>query len=322
MKYYFAPLQGYTDSIFREVHAKHFSGVDAYYTPFCRLEKGDVRWHDRKDLQPDRNPLLREQNRLVPQIIANTAEEVDILVNRLMELDYHRIDVNFGCPFPMIAKKQKGAGILASPDMVENVLSALKKYASCEFSVKMRLGMNEENEWVALIPLLNESNLKQITLHARIGKEQYKGEMHYEAFSDFMKQCKIPLVFNGDIVDLPSYLSMCEKYPSVSGVMIGRGLLQNPFLVEEIVSGSVVPVTEKVKRLKSFMSDLTEGYGNVMSGGELQLVQKLSSFWEYLLPELDHRSRKKILKSRKLSDYQSNVEEALRKYKMDMEEKE
>lgn len=322
MKYYFAPLQGYTDSIFREVHAKHFSGVDAYYTPFCRVEKGDVRWHDRKDLQPDRNPLLREQNRLVPQIIANTAEEVDILVNRLLELDYHRIDVNFGCPFPMIAKKQKGAGILASPDLVKNVLEALKKYDSCEFSVKMRLGMNEENEWVALIPLLNESSLKQITLHARIGKEQYKGEMHYEAFSDFMKQCKIPLVFNGDIVDLPSYLSVCEKYPSVSGVMIGRGLLQNPFLVEEIVAGSVVSVTEKVKRLKSFMSDLAEGYGNVMSGGELQLVQKLSSFWEYLLSELDHRSRKKILKSRKLSDYQSNVEEALRKYKMDMEEKE
>lgn len=314
MKYYFAPLQGYTDALFREIHAKHFNGIDAYYTPFCRMERGELRWHDQKDIMPERNIFLTDLNKLIPQIIANTAEEVDFLVPFLMEKGYRRIDMNFGCPFPMIAKKQKGAGILSCPDKVETVLLAMNKYKDCQFSVKMRLGMTDANECLQILPLLNDANLKQITMHARLGKDQYKGELDYDAFEKFYSQCKVPLVFNGDIVDVDSCAQITTKYPQLDGVMIGRGLLQNPFLVEEIINESVVPSAEKSKRLKKFVTDLADGYSNVMSGGDLQLVQKLSSYWEYLLPDLEHRLRKKILKSRKLSDYNSNVMEALSLY--------
>ncbi len=314
MKYYFAPLQGYTDAVYREVFEKHFKGMDAYVTPFCRVERGEMRWHDQKDINPERNQGLFSSHRLIPQIIGNTEEEVTLLVDKLHQLGYRAININFGCPFPMIAKKQKGAGILACPDKVENVLSAIKKYPDCSFSVKMRLGMESSSEGMQLLPMLNSAGLSHITIHPRLGKDQYKGEMDLQALDSFQKECKVPLLFNGDIVDQQTMEEVVKRFPNLEGVMIGRGLLMNPFLVEEL-NGAIIDRTEKAKRLRAFLSDLQEGYSLVMNGGEIQLVQKLASLWEYLLPDVEKRLRKKIMKSRKLSDYNSNVVEALRDYK-------
>lgn len=312
MQYLFAPLQGYTDAVFRETHAKHFAGIATYFTPFCRVEKGEMRWHDQKDINPERNPTLFEQGRLVPQIIGNSAEEVRILVNKIAELGYKRVDVNFGCPFPMIAKKQKGAGILACPDKVKEVLNTLKEFPDILFSVKTRLGMNEKGEMEALLPLFNGARLSHITLHPRIGKEQYKGELDMEGFQAFLGACQTSIVFNGEVTSLEGAQKVTERFPALSGVMIGRGLLQNPCLADECVNGEPYTGKKRIELIKNFMEDLEAGYAEALKGGEAQLVQKLTSFWEYLLPELDHKSRKKILKCKKLGDYKGCVAEALR----------
>lgn len=312
MQYFFAPLQGYTDAVFRETHAKHFKGIDAYYTPFCRMEKGEMRWHDQKDINPERNPTLFKEGRLVPQIIGNSAEEVTLLIQKIQEFGYKKVDVNFGCPFPMIAKKQKGAGILTCPEKVEEVLAALSQFSGMEFSLKMRLGMVAPDEALQLLPLINQTKLSHLTMHARLGKDQYKGEMDLESYETFAKACKIPLVFNGDITTLEGMQNIEEQYPNLSAMMIGRGLLQNPLLVEERINNAPYPAAKRNALLKSFLEELEAGYAEQMNGGEGQVVQKLTSYWEYLLPELDHKSRKKILKSKKMTDYKSGVTEALR----------
>ncbi|MCQ2224982.1 MAG: tRNA-dihydrouridine synthase family protein [Paludibacteraceae bacterium] len=312
MQYHFAPLQGYTDAVFRETHAKHFKGIDAYYTPFCRVEKGEMRWHDQKDINPERNPTLFKEGRLVPQIIGNSAEEVTLLIQKIQEFGYKKVDVNFGCPFPMIAKKQKGAGILTCPEKVEEVLAALSQFSGMEFSLKMRLGMVAPDEALQLLPLINQTKLSHLTMHARLGKDQYKGEMDLESYETFAKACKIPLVFNGDITTLEGMQNIEEQYPNLSAMMIGRGLLQNPLLVEERINNAPYPAAKRNALLKSFLEELEAGYAEQMNGGEGQVVQKLTSYWEYLLPELDHKSRKKILKSKKMTDYKSGVTEALR----------
>lgn len=312
MQYFFAPLQGYTDAVFRETHAKHFKGIDAYYTPFCRVEKGEMRWHDQKDINPERNPTLFKEGRLVPQIIGNSAEEVTLLIQKIQEFGYKKVDVNFGCPFPMIAKKQKGAGILTCPEKVEEVLAALSQFSGMEFSLKMRLGMVAPDEALQLLPLINQTKLSHLTMHARLGKDQYKGEMDLESFETFAKACKTPLVFNGDITTLEGMQNIEEQYPNLSAMMIGRGLLQNPLLVEERINNAPYPAAKRNALLKSFLEELEAGYAEQMNGGEGQVVQKLTSYWEYLLPELDHKSRKKILKSKKMTDYKSGVTEALR----------
>ena len=155
-----------------------------------------------------------------------------------------------------------------------------------------------------LLPMINNSSIKQLTLHPRLGKDQYKGSLYRDAFESFMKGCRIPLVFNGDIASVEDVDSIKTAYPNIKGLMIGRGLLQNPLLVDMAVNG---PVKQEDAKLKSFMTDLESAYAEHLQGGELQLVQKLVSYWEYLMPNVEHRLRKKILKSKKLNDYKSAV---------------
>ena len=105
---YAAPLQGFTEVAWRNAHAQCLGGVDAYYTPFVRLEKGEIRNKDRRDVSPEENTVPR----LVPQVIASEPEELKVLTDFLTSQGYREIDVNMGCPFPLIVRRGKGGGYL------------------------------------------------------------------------------------------------------------------------------------------------------------------------------------------------------------------
>ena len=121
---YAAPLQGFTEVAWRNAHAQCLGGVDAYYTPFVRLEKGEIRNKDRRDVSPEENTVPR----LVPQVIASEPEELKVLTDFLASQGYREIDVNMGCPFPLIVRRGKGAGILSSPEKVEALLETMKAF--------------------------------------------------------------------------------------------------------------------------------------------------------------------------------------------------
>ena len=120
-KIYFAPLQGYTEDAYRRLHNKYFGGVEAYYTPFVRLEHGELRSKDMRDVRPEFN----EGVNIVPQVIANSGEEMNVLVDYLKSLGYNRIDVNAGCPFPLQTRHGRGAGLLVAPDRFEELASVM-----------------------------------------------------------------------------------------------------------------------------------------------------------------------------------------------------
>ena len=159
---YAAPLQGFTETAWRNAHEQSFGGIDAYYTPFIRLEKGVIRNKDKRDVSPDENTV----SHLIPQIIASDAEELEQLVVFLLVQGYREIDVNMGCPFPLIVRRGKGSGILPYPEKVAVLLDAMKRFPEVCFSVKMRLGWEHADEWKQVLPLLNRSCVKQVTLHS------------------------------------------------------------------------------------------------------------------------------------------------------------
>ena len=223
---YAAPLQGFTEAAWRNAHAQCFGGVEAYYTPFVRLEKGVIRNKDKRDVSPVENMVPR----LIPQVIASEPEELRQLTDFLAELGYRELDVNMGCPFPLIVRRGKGAGILSSPEKVEALLETMKVFPEIRFSVKMRLGGQDAEEWKVLVPLLNRSWVTQVTLHPRIGKQQYKGTVDREAFRAFYEACERPLVYNGDLLTVADIREVLEAFPRLKGVMLGRGLLANPAL--------------------------------------------------------------------------------------------
>lgn len=226
---YFAPLQGYTDVVYRKAHAALFGGIAAYYTPFVRIEKGDFRRKDLRDIDFENNRGVP----VVPQAIASESDELRRIVDCMASLGYTRVDINLGCPFPILAYRHKGSGILPFPDEVERLLRPLESYDSLEFSVKMRLGWEEPSEALRLLPLLESLPLRQITLHARLGKQQYKGCVDMESFGRFYDACPIPLVYNGDLTTVEEMVAVEREFPRLSGLMVGRGLLAKPWLAEE-----------------------------------------------------------------------------------------
>ena len=109
---HFAPLQGYTDAIYRNAHSAIFGGIDTYYTPFIRLDKGTFRNRDVRDIEPGTN----EVPHLIPQLIGHEEEKVETILSLFTEKGYKEVDINMGCPFPMLAKRHNGSGILPFPE--------------------------------------------------------------------------------------------------------------------------------------------------------------------------------------------------------------
>uniref|UniRef100_UPI0005A7614F tRNA-dihydrouridine synthase family protein n=1 Tax=Bacteroides neonati TaxID=1347393 RepID=UPI0005A7614F len=193
---HFAPLQGYTEAPYRDAHATVFGGIDTYYTPFVRIERGEFRRKDTRDIEPENNHVAH----LVPQLIASDVEKAKTILALFIEKGYREVSINLGCPFPILAKRHNGSGMLPYPEEVKALLAIVEQYPEIRFSVKMRLGWENPEECLALAPLLNDLPLEHIALHARLGKQQYKGEVDLDAFAAFADICQKPLIYNGDLL--------------------------------------------------------------------------------------------------------------------------
>lgn len=300
---HFAPLQGYTEAIYRNAHAACFGGVDTYYTPFIRLEKGNFRHKDVRDLGAEKNRAPH----LVPQLIASTKEKAEIILALFIEKGYKEADINLGCPFPLLAKRHNGSGMLPYPEEVKSLLELVPQYPQISFSVKMRLGWEDLQECGKVVDLLNDIPLRQVTMHPRLGKQQYKGEVDLEGFTAFFDACKHPVVYNGDITRLEDIQRITERFPKLAGIMIGRGLLARPALALEYKENRVLSNEEYMSKLKTLHLTVMNEYTEQLQGGDMQLVTKMKDFWEYLMPEADRKFAKAIRKSTSLNKYQQAV---------------
>ena len=175
----------------------------------------------------------------------------------------------------------------------------------------MRLGWQEPNEWRALLPLLNGSVVKQITLHPRVGKQQYKGTVDLESFAAFYEACEVPLVYNGDLLSVEEMQQVMTRFPHLSGLMLGRGLLANPSLAAAFRNGGEWQREVLYRKVAEMHDQLLASYEQTLEGGEAQLLQKMKTLWEYLLPDMDKKARKQLLKCSRLDAYLRAVKEAL-----------
>ena len=300
---HFAPLQGYTDVIYRNAHAACFGGIDAYYTPFVRLEKGTFRHRDVRGIEPGNNQVPH----LIPQLIAPTAEKAEKILSLFIEKGYKEADINMGCPFPILAKRHNGSGILPYPEEVQALLSLITKYPQISFSIKMRLGWEDPEECLKLAPIINELPLRQVVMHPRLGKQQYKGEVDLKAFEAFQHVCKHPLIYNGDINHIEDIHRIQEQFPGLAGMMIGRGLLANPALAWEYQQNRTLEFDEMKEKIQSMHTYVYEEYIEQLKGGDLQILNKMKAFCEYLLPNADRKLLKAIHKSTNLHKYTQAV---------------
>ena len=310
---HFAPLQGYTDAVYRLAHARIFGSIDTYYSPFVRVEHGEIRRKDARDISSKNN---RERIHLIPQLIASQPDKLEQIITLFIENNYQEADINLGCPFPMLAKRHNGAGMLPYPDEVKDLLTAaIKKYPQIHFSVKLRLGWENTEECLALLPLFNALPLTHIILHPRLGKQQYKGEVDLSGFEAFYNGCEKPLLYNGDLHTVEDIQTITERFPKLAGVVIGRGLLANPALAWEYRQGKKLSPDEIIEKVGQLHAEVYSTYEELLQGGETQLLMKMKSFWEYLLPDGNRKAKKTIHKTSKIANYRMAVNDLLSSYK-------
>lgn len=354
IKILFAPLQGYTTGPYRKAHAKIFGGVDAYYAPFLRIENGQPREKDLRDLEsPDIDGIANANSvgnadatgadyKVVPQIIANSVHEFKTLAEALLQKGFSEIDFNMGCPFPMQVNRHRGAGILgdvhavqeimdeirkmsdsatgtASKDLKETASTIANRTAPIKFSVKMRLGQNSPDEAFALLPLLNDTPLAHITLHPRLGKQQYKGAIDFDSFERFYNECKHPLVYNGDLTTVSQINELERKYPKLAGIMIGRGLLARPSLAAEYkvlcneTDSTRVHSTDCEVTPQELLGRILQMHQAIFDNacktyqGDSQILSHVQTFWDYLEPNIPKKIFKRIKKAGKLSEYKEAI---------------
>lgn len=312
MSIHFAPLQGYTTATYRRLHHNILGGIAQYYTPFVRIEKGDFRRKDLNDIAPENNTGTP----VIPQMLPGNADELHRLTELFITQGYTQADINMGCPFPPIALHRRGSGILPHCDTVSNILRATEEYPEMKFSLKMRLGWQSAEEWKNLIDILNNTPLQHITMHPRIGKMQYKGNVDTEQFTTFYEQCKHPIIYNGDIHTVNDVENIQKQYPRLAGVMLGRGLLARPYLSALITTKTQYDTAAIISRTKEFHDKLYSELSST-SQGDSQLLNRVHALWEYLLPQAPRKERKAIIKSTTPTQYLNAVDKLFVAWEME-----
>jgi tRNA-dihydrouridine synthase len=271
-----APLQGFTDAIFRTTFVEHFKGFDSALAPFITTMPAE-RIHDRhfRDLLPERNLRLR----IEPQILGNCAEDFIHVSRRLCDMGYPDVNWNLGCPFRPVTKKRRGAGLLPFPEQVGEFLEKVLPAIPGRLSVKLRLGLNSPLEILKLLPVLNSLPLREVIIHPRTARQMYTGRPDLDSFHLCLGASRHPLVYNGDIGDVHRFEEISARFTNVAGWMIGRGALSNPFLPEAITSGAD-NACAKVQRFRAFYEDLFGRYHEALSGPG-HLLDRMKGFWTY-----------------------------------------
>jgi tRNA-dihydrouridine synthase len=180
--------------------------------------------------------------------------------------------------------------------------------------MKMRLGYENSEEILDVLPILDNYPIKNIAIHARIGKQLYKGGVHLEAFQHCIDNTKHKLYYNGDITSVTKFHEMQERFPTIDHWMIGRGLIANPFLPSMIKNNTLEYPENKMELFSAFHDTLYEGYSQSLSG-QTHILLKMHHLWEYFSVVFSnpHKVFKNIKKSKSLRNYEATVKEVIAK---------
>ncbi len=269
------PFQGITDHIYRNLFMTYFGGVDKLYTPFFT----GIHKTEAKNLKGAAlDPHLNDTSILVPQILSNDGAEIIRFARFCAKNGFNEINLNMGCPFPRVARKKRGSGLLPFPELVEQILSEYYENPPLKLSIKCRLGYQESTEINALIPIFNRYPLHEVIIHVRTGKQLYKGIADQASFAKIKNQLNQIPAYNGDIFSSDQMIRLQNLLPDVVHFMLGRGLLADPFLAAEIKGQTYI---DKPKILKEFLEATFEAR-LVETNFALTTLGRMKELWGYL----------------------------------------
>lgn len=323
LKLYFAPMEGITGLVCRNAYEACFSGtIDKYFAPFITAtSQKTVSSKELRDILPEHNKVPY----LVPQILANRADDFIRTAETIVSLGYREINLNLGCPSRTVVTKKKGAGFLEFPHQVDAFLDEVCDWAqkkSVDFSVKTRLGIDEEEEFWELLSVYNKYPLHELIIHPRLQTDYYVRPVHAGVFEKATDISTNPLCYNGDLSDVDRVEKFVAAHPQHDRVMIGRGFLMHPGMgrvnlqgtddKNRVVSGEVDSNKLARDNLWKFHDAVYEGYCRYIQGDKNMLF-KMKELWSYMETGFDKeeitvkKSLKQIRKSQSRGDYESAI---------------
>ena len=308
-----SPLQGFTDFRFRNAFHKHFGGIDTFYSPYIKLNgKLVVKGSYERDILPENNTTLE----VIPQIITNDAEEFLFVTKYVQQFGYKELNWNLGCPYPMVAKCGMGSGLISNTSQIEHILKRVHNETDIVVSMKMRMGYDNPTEILEVFPILDQYPIKNIAIHARIGKQLYKGGVDLDSFQKCLNHTKHKIYYNGDITSVTKFKEFQERFPSIDHWMIGRGLIADPFLPFMIKNNTTEYPKKRFEIFEAFHDEIYREYDAYLQG-PTPIRMKMLGFWEYFSESFSdpQKTYKKIKKAGNAKNYEKIVKEIFKNTK-------
>lgn len=271
MKFYLAPLEGLTTYVYRNVYHHFFHPMDKYFTPF-------IVPHPNRGFKPkELKEILPQHNQglcVVPQILTNNAEDFIRTAQEFREYGYEEINLNLGCPSGTVTAKKKGSGFLGYPDELERFLYEIFERTESKISIKTRIGVEHPEEFERLLNIYNKFEMEELIIHPRVRADFYKNKPNMEVFGQAVKESKNRLCYNGDLFIKSHFEAFEKEYPQVERVMLGRGVMVNPGLLNLICEGK--SLDKEV--LRAFQDEFYRKNQEVLSGDRAVLF-KMKELW-------------------------------------------
>ncbi len=291
---YFAPLQSYTTLPYYQAFHSRIGGIDKYFTPFYRINKQGI-FEFENQLKASDSIIL------IPQVLTNNSKDLVLFAQEMLTRGFKEINLNIGCPFPMVANRHLGSGILPYVEEIKLMLEGFyNEQIPIKLSIKSRLGWQDPMDIFSLIQALNDYPIHELILHPRLGIQKYKGLPNWNLFEEVVDIWPGDIIGNGDISSKSDLREKQISYNKVKGWMLGRGLLTNPLLVSEKEQSSETFLKTLQNLHDAFYQNLEE-FGYL----EGQILNQLKCFWEYPSKNFSNGERifRKLKKTGKLNDY-------------------
>ena len=293
----FAPMEGITSAVFRRLHHQYFPGVDRYYTPFLSPTKEHI--FTPRELR-EITPACNQDIPVVPQLLTKVPADFLWAAGELYAMGYGEVNLNAGCPSGTVTAKGKGAGMLADLQMLDQFLNEVFAKAPCAVSVKTRLEMDNPEEFEPILEIYNRYPISELIIHPRVRKDFYRHAVRPEGFEYALKTSKNPVSYNGGLVTMQDCAACAQRYPQAKAIMLGQGLVSDPFLVGKLKYG--VQADQAV--LREFHDRLFAEY-TLQFGSRANAVKRMKEIWVYLIRCFadSERHGKRLLKAKTPEEY-------------------
>ncbi|MFK7909148.1 MAG: tRNA dihydrouridine synthase [Akkermansiaceae bacterium] len=277
-------MQDVTDLAFMRV-MQQFGGPDYYVTEYFRV-------HSDYTLEKKILRSITENTTSRPVYAQLIGQDIDALrrvARELLEYPVEGIDLNLGCPAPVVCRKDAGGGLLRNLEKMENIIAALRDSIQGKFTVKTRVGYDSHEEFPHLLEIFQRHAIDTLTIHGRTVRERYQTPVHTDCIQLAAKTMACPVIANGNVVDAETGIGLLKK-TNAGGLMIGRGAIRSPWIFDQLrdtLSSKSPKLVTRVDLLEYITLLYNEVAAHTHQFDETKHVHRMKKYLIYIVQGLD-----------------------------------